>query len=101
LNGKSTNRTLHLFLIFAAAHSAAFLLLPLSFSEFNDRVNWFAINAIPWWPLYRLDLPVTRHGWLMMPNTLGWLWCALIWTGFYYGLARIVVARLSRRHSAE
>ncbi|MGW8247853.1 MAG: hypothetical protein ACWGOV_07050 [Acidiferrobacterales bacterium] len=96
-----TIRSLQLFLALAAIHSAIFLILPLSFAEYNDRVNWFAINAIPWWPLYKLGLPVTRHGWLMMPNGLGWLWCALIWAGFYYGLARIVVTRLARRHSAQ
>jgi len=100
MKGSAKNRTIQLFLFLAAIHSAIFMILPLSFNEYNDRVNWFAINAIPWWPLYKLGLPVTRQGWLMMPNALGWVWCAIIWSGFYYGLSRIVVARLGRRHSA-
>jgi len=90
-------RTVQLFLILAAIHSAIFLVLPLSFTEYNDRVNWFAINAIPWWPLYKLGLPVTHRGWLMMPNTLGWTWCFLVWTGFYYGLAKSMTLFFGRR----
>ena len=83
--------------MFAVVHAALFLVLPLSFSEFNDRVNWFAINAIPWWPLYKLGLPVTQQGWLMTPNVFGWAWCALVWIGFYYLLARGVARFLDKR----
>ncbi|KPK09773.1 MAG: hypothetical protein AMJ68_11275 [Acidithiobacillales bacterium SG8_45] len=94
-------QTLTIFLVFAAIHSALFLLLPLSFAEFNDRVNWFAINAIPWWPLYKFGLPVTRHGWLMTPNTLGWIWCGVVWAAFYYGLARIAGKYLSNYRAKQ
>ncbi|KPK12055.1 MAG: hypothetical protein AMJ68_03740 [Acidithiobacillales bacterium SG8_45] len=90
-------KTIQLFLLFSVAHTALFIILPFTFAEFNDRVNWFAINAIPWWPLYKLNLPVTRQGWLMMPNVAGWIWCAVVWIAFYYFVARGTVVLLGRR----
>jgi len=92
-------QTLRLFQLFVTIHAAVFMALPLTFSEFNDRVNWFAINAIPWWPLYKLGLPVTRAGWLVTPNAIGWIWCGLVWIGFYYLVARGSVRLLKRKHS--
>lgn len=86
--------------MFAAIHAALFLVLPLTFSEFNDRVNWLAINAIPWWPLYKLGLPVTQPGWLMRPNIIGWTWCALVWIGFYFVLARGIAGVMQRKYSS-
>ena len=91
------NQVVRLFLLFAVIHTAIFIVLPFTFTEFNDRVNWFAINAIPWWPLYKLGLPVTRHGWLMMPNIAGWIWCAVVWVAFYCFVARGAVMLLSQR----
>jgi hypothetical protein len=85
-------KLIQLWLLLAALHTMLFVIPPFFLESFNDRVNWFAINAIPWWPLYQLGLPVTRHGWLMTPNALGWAWCALVWTGFYYFLARLIIS---------
>lgn len=92
-------KILQWFLGFTALHVALFVVPPFFFESFNERVNWFAINAIPWWPLYKLGLPVTREGWLMMPNALGWAWCALVWTVFYFALARLVVKMWLRQSS--
>jgi len=83
-----------------AVHTVVFVALPFSFSSYNDFANWFAINAIPWWPLFKLGLPVTRPGWLLTPNALGWIWCAFVWVLFYYGMARLLVYLGSRHRAA-
>jgi len=54
----------------------------------NDRIAWFGVNAIPWWPLNQLGLPVSHRTFLIRPNALGWAWSAFIWISFYLGLAR-------------
>lgn len=92
---------MRIFIFLAVIHLALFVALPFTFSSFNDRVNWFAINAIPWWPLYKLGLPVTREGWLMTPDPLGWAWCALVWTGFYYLVARLTAYLVLRRRKHQ
>ncbi len=89
-------KLIQIFIFFAVIHTAIFVALPFTFASFNDRVNWLAINAIPWWPLYELGLPVTRHGWLMTPNALGWVWCALVWIAFYYAAARLIAYLTTR-----
>jgi len=93
------NKTFRLFLVLAVVHALVFIALPFSFNEFNDRVNWFAINAIPWWPLYKLGLPVYQSGWLITPNLLGWTWCAIVWTLCYWFLAKGIVAFKSRKQT--
>jgi len=88
-----------IFMALALVHALVLIALPFRFSEFNDRVNWFAVNAIPWWPLYKLGLPVYRTGWLITPNFLGWIWCAIVWVVFYWFLAKGIVAFVARKRT--
>ncbi len=78
----------------AAAHLTLFWALPFAFSSFDTRIAWLSVNALPWYPLHYLNFPVTRSGWLTLPNALGWVWCLVIWTALY-GLLAIGLARLS------
>jgi len=94
---KKSIKTFKMFLALTVVHASLFIALPFSFSEFNDRVNWFAINAIPWWPLYKLGLPVFRSGWMITPNLLGWIWCAIVWVVFYWFLSIGIIAFMTRR----
>lgn len=90
-------KTLQLFLVLVAIHSAVFMLYPAyGLSSINDRIAWFGVNAYPWWPLYKLGLPVSYRTFLIRPNPLGWVWCAFVWITFYSGLARILAMGLSR-----
>jgi hypothetical protein len=75
------------FCALVGTHLAVFGALPLAFADLHTRVALFSVNALPWYPLYRFDLPVTRYGWLILPNALGWTWCALVWTALYALLA--------------
>ena len=90
-------RTLQLLLILTALHCAVFMLYPkYGLTSLNERLAWFGVNAYPWWPLYKLGLPVSHRTFLIRPNSLGWAWCAFVWLTFYYGLARAFVWRFAR-----
>jgi hypothetical protein len=84
-------------LLLAAIHCAVFMLYPgYVLSSINDRLAWFGVNAYPWWPLYKLGLPVSYRTVLIRPNPLGWAWCVFVWITFYYSLSRLLVWNLSR-----
>ena len=58
---------------------------------FEARTAVISVSIAPWWLLENLGFPVTNYGWLTLPNLLGWLWCLLVWLGFYFVAARIIV----------
>jgi len=92
-------RMLRLFLILAVIHCAVFIWYPSTLHSFNDRLAWFGVNAYPWWPLYKLGLPVSYRTFLIRPNPLGWAWCIFVWTMFYLGLAHSLDWILNRDRS--
>jgi len=95
-------KTLKIFLLLAVIHCSVFMLYPAyGLSSINDRIAWFGVNAYPWWPLYKLGLPVSYRTFLIRPNPLGWVWCAFIWTGFYYALARAMAWGFDRNQPAR
>jgi hypothetical protein len=68
-------------------HLALFCALPFVLPSFEYRVGLFSVNALPWRPLHSLGLPVTRYGWLITPNEMGWLWCFAVWVSIYLLIA--------------
>jgi hypothetical protein len=85
------------FCALAAAHLTLFWVLPFTFfSSFDARLAWFAVNGLPLYPLEHLNLPITRSGWLTMPNALGWVWCLAVWVILYGSLA-MALTRLTAR----
>jgi len=90
------------FLLLATIHFAVFMLYPAYvLNSLNDRLAWFGVNAYPWWPLYKLGLPVSHRTFLIRPNALGWAWCAFVWITFYYGIARTLAWSVSRYQPVE
>jgi hypothetical protein len=67
----------------AVAHLAVFVGLALLMPTFEARIALFSINLLPWQPLHDAGLPVATHGWLVLPNLLGWLWCIAAWVLIY------------------
>jgi len=95
-------KILLIFLLLAAIHCAVFMLYPgYILTALNDRLAWFGVNAYPWWPLYKLGLPVSHRTFLIRPNALGWTWCAFVWVTFYYGLARTLAWSIDRNQPVE
>ena len=94
-------QTFKIFIFLAVIHFAVFMLYPgYVLSSINDRLAWFGVNAYPWWPLYKLGLPVSYRTFLIRPNPLGWAWCAFVWITFYLGLARTLARAFSRNQTA-
>jgi hypothetical protein len=54
------------------------------------RAVVISISIAPWKPLHALGIPVTKYGWLTLPNSIGWLWCVLVWLCFYYIAAKVL-----------
>ena len=88
------------FCALVTAHLILFWALPVTFDSFDARAAWFSVNALPWYPLQQLHLPVTRSGLLTLPNALGWLWCLLVWV-VLYGLLAMALTRLTSGSSAK
>ena len=84
------------FAALVAIHTVVLGILPFQLSNFDARLNLFAVNALPWYPLHFLSVPVTRYGWLTLPNEIGWVWCVAIWLLFYAVLAA-ALTRLTLR----
>ena len=87
----------------AITHLTVFVGLALLMPSVDARLALFSINVLPWQPLHAAGLPVTAHGWLVVPNPLGWFWCVLCWLVIYAGVAylctRNTFSRVRRRAS--
>ena len=89
----------HCFAGLISLHGVLFVAIPFLLPDFDARIRLFSVNVLPWWPLHQLGLPVTRHGWLVMPNAAGYIWCLVVWLGTYAALA-FTCGRLIRRSGA-
>lgn len=86
------------FVAFSGIHLSLWAALGFLPSDFGGGVMF--LSVLPWLPWAWLDLPVSARGLLVLPNTAGLLWCAMVWLAIYWFLGG-VVARLTPRSRTD